>query len=100
MVKHPLTSISRHLPYKERLVDMIGDSMRGLLLEHVGYGVDVFEFIAAAHTPKNIMLRAVKNAVKKETRQNALVDYNKLVEMFHFAPKLESLLEAKLCEKI
>jgi len=97
MSKHPLTSISRHLPYKERLVDMIGDSMRGLLLEHLGYGVNLFEFIAAEQTPKNIMLRAVKNAVKKQDRQNALTNYKKLVEMFNFTPKLEGLLTAKTC---
>ena len=96
MSKHPLTSISRHLPYKERLVDMIGDSMRGLLLEHLGYGVNLFEFISAEQTPKNIMLRAMKNTVKKEDKQNALTHYKKLVEMFNFSPPLENLLDSML----
>ena len=54
MSKHPLISISRYSPYKERVVDMIGDSMRALLLEYFGYGVNLFEFTAAEQTPKNI----------------------------------------------
>lgn len=89
---HPLTSISRHKPYKERLVDMIGDSMRALLLESIGYRVDIFEFIATNQTPKNIMLRAIKDTAKKERRDEALTQYHQLVNMFNFAPELERLL--------
>lgn len=92
MRQHPLTSISRHQPYKERLVDMVGDSMRALLLEQLGYGVNIFEFVAAEHTPKNVMLRAVKNTVKKQDRIKAAGEYQHLVEMIGFAPKLEVLL--------
>ena len=99
MVKHPLKSISRFQPYKERLVDMIGDSMRALLLEHLGYGVRLFEFTAAEYTPKNIMLRAVKNTVKKQDRENALSSYNRLVEMFNFSPALEDFLKTYLKEE-
>lgn len=91
--QHPLASISRHRPYKERLADMIGDSMRALLLEQLGYGVDVFEFVAAEYTPKNIMLRAIKNTATNQEKESAHNKYNHLVKLFNFAPKLESLLE-------
>lgn len=97
--RHPLTSVSRYQPYKERLVDMVGDSMRALLLEQLGYGVNIFEFVAAEHTPKNVMLRAVKNTVKKQDRVKAAGEYQCLVEMFGFAPKLEGLLgNIKRCQ--
>ncbi|MGD9152776.1 MAG: SAM-dependent methyltransferase [Gammaproteobacteria bacterium] len=92
MSKHPLTSVSRYQPYKERLVDMLGDSMRALLLERLGYGVNIFEFVAAEKTPKNIMLRAVKNAVRKRDQIQAAIEYKRLVKMFNFAPKLEEML--------
>ena len=92
MSQHPLKSISRFQPYKERLVDMIGDSMRALLLEHLGYGVDIFEFVAAEHTPKNIMLRAIKGAAKKYEIETAMTQYKQLVELFNFSPALEELL--------
>lgn len=92
MSNHPLVSISRYQPYKERLVDMIGDSMRALLLEQLGYGVNIYEFVTARETPKNIMLRAVKNAAKKQDQIKATTEYKKLLAMFNFAPKLEELL--------
>ncbi len=31
---------------------MVGDSMRALLLEHMGYSVKIFEFAASEKTPK------------------------------------------------
>lgn len=94
--RHPLRTITRHMPYKERLVDMIGDSMRGLLLEHLGYRVNLFEFVASEHTPKNILLRAIKNAAKKQDREVAISEYKKLVDMFHFSVALENLLSEYL----
>ncbi len=90
--KHPLTSMTRFQAYKERLADMVGDSMRALLLEQLNYGVKLFEFTSAEQTPKNIMLRAVKNTIKKQDREIAPERYRQLVEMFHFAPALEEML--------
>ena len=92
MSGHPLTSVSRHYPYKERLVDMVGDSMRALLLESLGYRVNVFEFVASEQTPKNVMLRATKNAVRKQDQEAALGKYNELVTLFGFSPALEKIL--------
>jgi hypothetical protein len=90
---HPLTSISRHKDYKERLTDMIGDSMRALLLEAEGYGISIFEFVAAKHTPKNIMLRGIKNTVKKANKEQALERYEELVNLFNMRPALEHYLK-------
>lgn len=92
MAGHPLHSISRHQPYRERLVDMVGDSMRALLLERLGYGVKLFEFVAAEFTPKNIMLRAIKGTAKRHEKESAQANYQQLVEMFNFTPALEGLL--------
>ncbi len=92
MRSHALSSISRHAPYKERLTDMIGDSMRALILEHYGYGVNVFEFINSQYTPKNIVLRAIKNKAKKTSRAQALAQYQNLATMFNFEPALMGLL--------
>ena len=75
---------------------MLGDSMRALLLENLGYSVKIFEFIAAEYTPKNIMLRAIKNSATKQERENAMSNYKKLVEMFHFAPALEKFINQNL----
>ena len=42
MRKHPLTCMTKHSPYKERIVDMVSDTMRSLALEAAGYQIDLF----------------------------------------------------------
>jgi SAM-dependent methyltransferase len=90
--RHPLTGITRFNHYKERLVDMVSDSLRALLLEAYGYKVDVFEFTASKNTPKNIMLRAERTNMREEKTRKALNDYQILSDMFHIKPALEQYL--------
>lgn len=46
---------------KERMSALLTDAIRANLLEEAGYQVQVLEFIDMEHTPKNILLRAVKS---------------------------------------
>ena len=46
---------------QERFSALLTDAIRAAVLEDMGYTVDVIEFIDFAHSPKNIMLRCVKN---------------------------------------
>ncbi len=50
---------------KERMSALITDAVRANLLEEQGYEVQVMEFIDMEHTPKNILIRAVKDNSKK-----------------------------------
>ena len=60
---------------KERMAALITDGLRAQMLEQLGYHVQVLEFIDMEHTPKNILLRAVKRntiepaAVRKAKRE-------------------------------
>ncbi len=45
---------------KERLSALVTDSVRACLLEEKGYETQILEFIDMEHTPKNILIRAVK----------------------------------------
>ncbi|MBR2337825.1 MAG: SAM-dependent methyltransferase [Clostridia bacterium] len=45
---------------KERVSALLTDSIRAMILEDMGYKVDVIEFVDLAHSPKNLMLRAKK----------------------------------------
>lgn len=47
--------------FLERQAEMVTDGLRALLLEYMGYTTKVFEFISDAHTPKNVMITAVRN---------------------------------------
>jgi hypothetical protein len=58
MRRHPYTGITRHQVFKKKLVYMVGDSLRAMLLEMQGYQVDIIEFSSIRYTDKNIMLRA------------------------------------------
>lgn len=46
---------------KERMCSLLTDSIRADVLKDMGYKVDLIEFIDFEHSPKNIMLRAVRN---------------------------------------
>lgn len=45
---------------KERMSALITDAVRANLLEEQGYDTQILEFIDMEHTPKNILIRAVK----------------------------------------
>lgn len=52
---------------KERMAALLTDGIRAELLTQAGYDTQVLEFIDMEHTPKNILIRAVKSGEKKIT---------------------------------
>ena len=56
----PLEPMFKHGLIRERVSSLVTDSLRGLFLETKGYKVQLLEFISMEHTPKNILIRAVK----------------------------------------
>lgn len=55
-----LAPVLKHGLLRERTAALITDALRADYLERWGYKVDVMEFIDMSHTPKNILLRAVR----------------------------------------
>ncbi len=53
---------------KERMSAILTDAVRAGLLESAGYQVQILEFIDMEHTPKNILIRAVKGGQKKSRK--------------------------------
>jgi len=80
-------ALLRHGILKERLASLVTDAMRAELLETAGYAVQVIEFVDTEHTPKNLMIRAVRRGSKKGKE-----DYLKLREAWGAGPSLERLL--------
>ena len=81
---------------KERFAALATDAVRGNLLEYCGYKTQLMEFVDLSHTPKNILIRAVrKPIVTKAVKQQRLAEVERLMEEFGFSPTLYTLLIQK-----
>ena len=56
----PLASVLRHGVMAERMAEWVTDGLRALFLEWAGYRTKIMEFVASEHTPKNLMIAAVR----------------------------------------
>lgn len=52
---------------RERMSALFTDAIRANLLEEAGYRVQLLEFIDMEHTPKNILIRAVRGGAPQKT---------------------------------
>ncbi len=66
-----LDSVLQYGIIKERMSALITDAIRANLLEASGYRTDILEFIDMEHTPKNLLIRAVKRGHADEKRKKA-----------------------------
>lgn len=82
---------------KERMAALITDAVRADILERQGYEVQILEFIDMEHTPKNLLLRAVKHRKMKGGRQDEAL--REMEEFLQIQPTLERLLPRQECYK-
>lgn len=87
-----LAILSRYGIIKERTAALMTDAIRGNLLEASGYRTQMLEFIDMEHSPKNILIRAVKGTVTEKRKQDALKEVQELIETFGLRPTLYELL--------
>lgn len=64
-----LAPMLNHGIIKERFASLATDSVRAQILEIIGYKTQIVEFIDLEHTPKNLMIRAVKQKSTVEQRK-------------------------------
>ncbi len=88
-----LSLLTRYGIIQERFSALLTDSIRGNLLEYCGYKTQLLEFIDFAHTPKNILVRAVKrDTTPKTVKQKALSEVENAMKEFNVEPTLYNLL--------
>lgn len=73
---------------KERMAALITDGLRAQILEANGYRTQILEFIDMAHTPKNLLIRAVYNGHCADNK----AQINELLAAFDINPTLYRLL--------
>ena len=86
----PWSLITRHGIMRERLGDLITDSLRIQLMKLHGYRVDAIEFIGGEHTPRNLMIRAVKTGVPADSEE--VERYQSMISMWGVTPVLAAKL--------
>lgn len=75
---------------KERMAALITDALRANLLEQNGYETQILEFIDMEHTPKNLMIRAVKSPNMRPRTRTAGID--EVAAFLQVNPTLKELL--------
>lgn len=79
---------------KERFAAIATDAARGTLLEVLGYKVQMLEFVDPEHTPKNLLIRAVRG--ESGTQAKKWEQYEQFRNFLQLAPSLEKLLAGRL----
>ncbi len=86
-----LSILTKYGIIKERMSALMTDAIRANVLEYCGYRTQLLEFIDFAHSPKNILIRAVKGNVSAAKREKAKVEVVKLCEEFKIEQTLAKL---------
>ena len=89
-VPEPWPMITRNGIMKERLGDLITDALRMQILKLRGYRVEAIEFIGGEHTPRNLMIRAVRTGAEADAIEKAR--YEEMLALWKVKPALASLV--------
>ena len=89
-ISEPWSIITKNGILKERLGDILTDSLRAQILKLHGYRTDIIEFIGDEHTPRNLLIRAVFTKSTSEADEKA--KYQELLNIWSVKPRLAELL--------
>ena len=75
---------------RERFAALVTDGLRAKYLESEGYETQVLEFIDMEHTPKNLLIRAVRTGKRSDQGK-----VEKMLAALNIHPTLDRLLNEK-----
>jgi hypothetical protein len=100
VMNEALTPMLQHGIIKERFAALATDSLRAQLLDLMGYKTLIIEFIDIENTPKNLLIRAVKQAEEVEATADSIRqkanEYLTFKKMLQITPYLEKALSDRL----
>ena len=89
-----LSLFTRYGIIQERTAALMTDAIRANLLTCMGYKTQLLEFVDLSHTPKNLLIRAVRQpSVSKKACSERLAEVHTAMEQFHVQPTLYTLLD-------
>ena len=91
-----LAPLLKHGILKERFAALVTDAARAQLLEVLGYSAQVLEFIDMEHTPKNLLIRAVKREKSEPHDGTAWKNYLAFKQSLNIHPSLEQRFSEEL----
>lgn len=89
-IPEPWSILTRNGIMKERLGDLLTDALRMQIMKLRGYRVEAIEFIGGEHTPRNLMIRAVKTGAVADSQEER--KYDEMLALWKVKPVLASLL--------
>ncbi len=87
-----MKAVLRHGILRERLADLLTDTLRAQILRILGFSVSIIEFVSSEATSRNIMLKA--EFCVKPGQNKAISDYLELRDYWQVSPWLESRMSA------
>lgn len=93
-----LKPLLKHGILRERFAALATDAARAQLLEILGYQTQLLEFIEMEHTPKNLLIRAIKKQSRKPNLQ-ALEEYLAFKKALNISPALEKATKLLIYSK-
>lgn len=73
---------------KERMAALYTDALRAQILESRGYRTQILEFIDMEHTPKNLLIRGVRDGKPRDNER----EIREILDFLHVEPLLYKLL--------
>jgi SAM-dependent methyltransferase len=86
----PWSLITRYGIMRERLADLLTDAFRMQILKVRGFRVEAIEFVGGEHTPRNLMIRAVKTNAPVDPLE--IARYQEMTAAWKVKPALADLL--------
>lgn len=88
-----LQPILKYGVIRERMAALITDALRADILEQMGYETQILEFIDMEHTPKNLLIRAVKKRGMRPKGKISSIE--EVTEFLKVDPALRRLLQER-----
>lgn len=93
MESEQFSLMTRYGIVQERFAALATDAIRANLLEYRGYKTQIMEFVDLSHTPKNLLLRAVRKQSRNIAHEKEMLkEVERMMEEYHLSPTLYNLL--------